>query len=186
MADAPGKRERLVAGAREVFHARGVERTTLADIATAADVPLGNVYYYFRTKDALVEAAVDDLREELREALAALESEPTPEARLKAFVRLLVSEAPLTARQGCPLGTLVSELNKREDETGGAWPDLMRIPIDWAERQFRELGREDADELAVALIASYEGIALLTGTFRDPELMAREGRRLERWIGTLA
>ena len=53
-------------------------------------------------------------------------------------------------------------------------------------RQFRLLGRRDARDLAVALIASYQGIALLTNTFRDPELMAREARRLERWIDSLA
>ena len=54
-----GKRERLVAGASEVIHRQGVERTTIADIARAADVPVGNVYYYFKTKDELVEAAID-------------------------------------------------------------------------------------------------------------------------------
>ncbi len=48
------------------------------------------------------------------------------------------------------------------------------------------MGRRDARELAVALIASYQGISLLTNTLRDPELMAREGRRLERWIDSLA
>ena len=36
------------------------------------------------------------------------------------------------------------------------------------------------------MIASYEGIALLTNTFRDPELMTREERRLEHWIDSLA
>jgi hypothetical protein len=48
------------------------------------------------------------------------------------------------------------------------------------------MGRRDARDLAFALLASYEGTALLTNTFRDPELMVREGRRLERWIDSLA
>jgi hypothetical protein len=48
------------------------------------------------------------------------------------------------------------------------------------------MGRRDARDLAVVLIASYEGIALLTNTFRDAQLMSREGRRLERWIDSLA
>jgi TetR/AcrR family transcriptional repressor of nem operon len=64
--------------------------------------------------------------------------------------------------------------------------EALRIPIDWAEQQFKAMGRRDARDLAVALIASYEGIALLTNTFRDPELMSREGRRLQRWIDSLA
>ena len=50
----PDKRQRLVEGARLVLHQQGVEKTTLADIAQAADVPVGNVYYYFKTKDELV------------------------------------------------------------------------------------------------------------------------------------
>ena len=67
-----------------------------------------------------------------------------------------------------------------------ACAQLLELPIDWAEGQFRQMGRRDARDLAVALMASYQGIALLTNTFRDPELMARESRRLERWIDSLA
>ncbi len=60
----------------------------------------------------------------------------------------------------------------------------------WTEAQFRAMGRRDARELAVALMASYQGISLLTNTFRDPGLMRREGKRLERkrlerWIDSL-
>ena len=68
--------------------------------------------------------------------------------------------------------------------TSGA--ELLRLPVDWAEQQFRSMGRRDARDLAVALIASYQGIMLLTNTFREPELIVREARRLERWIESLA
>jgi len=54
----PGKRDRLIAGARETIHRQGVEATTIADIAEASDVPLGNVYYYFKSKEALAEAVI--------------------------------------------------------------------------------------------------------------------------------
>ena len=55
----PGKRERLIAAAAELLHQQGVERTTLADIAKAADVPVGNVYYYFKTKDDVIAAVIE-------------------------------------------------------------------------------------------------------------------------------
>jgi TetR/AcrR family transcriptional regulator, transcriptional repressor for nem operon len=180
-----GKRERLVEGAREVLHAQGVERTTLADIAQAADVPVGNVYYYFKTKDELVEAVLASRIDDVHAALAMLEQHRTPKARLKAFVRMLTAHAEETAQYGCPQGSLCSELDKRDDGPVQLCAELMRTPIDWAEEQFRAMGRRDARELAVALIASYQGIALLTNTFRDPKLMAQEGRRLERWIDSL-
>jgi hypothetical protein len=54
-----------------------------------------------------------------------------------------------------------------------------------AERQFRELGRRDARDLAFGLIASYQGIALLTNAFRDPQLMTRETERLDRRLDLL-
>ena len=62
----------------------------------------------------------------------------------------------------------------------------MHTPIVWVEQQFTAMGRRDARDLSFALLASYEGMALLTNTFRDPGLMIREGRRLERWIDSLA
>jgi AcrR family transcriptional regulator len=182
---AGGKRERLIDGARQALHAQGVESTTLADIAHTAEVPVGNVYYYFKTKDDLVQAVIAAHADEIRDRLAALEQHRTPKTRLKAFVRMLADQRQQTARYGCPQGSLCSELDKRDDELSRSCAQLITLPIEWAERQFRAMGRRDARELAVALIASYQGIALLTNTLRDPELMAREGRRLERWIDSL-
>jgi AcrR family transcriptional regulator len=180
------KRQRLVAGARELIHQQGVERTTIADIAQAADVPVGNVYYYFKTKDELVTAAIEGHAGDVRALLESLERGGTPQARLKALVSELTAQRELAARYGCPLGSLCSELDKRIDGLDATCAQLLALPIDWAERQFRLMGRRDARDLAVALIASYQGIALLTNTFREPALMARESRRLDRWIDSLA
>jgi TetR/AcrR family transcriptional regulator, transcriptional repressor for nem operon len=181
----PDKRERLIAGARRLMHEQGVEKTTLAEIAHASDVPVGNVYYYFKTKDELVAAAIEAHATDIESVLASLDRHRTPKARLKAFIRMLMDQRDLAARYGCPQGSLCSELDKRDDDLAGAAAELMRVPIAWAEKQFRAMGRRDAADLALALIASYQGISLLTNTLRDPELMAREGRRLERWIDSL-
>jgi len=182
----PDKRQRLVEGASLVLHQQGVEKTTLADIAQAADVPVGNVYYYFKTKDELVQAAIDAQAQDIQTLLASLDRRRSPKARLKAFLRAITDQRALAARYGCPHGTLCSELDKRDDGLGQAGTKLMQLWIDWAERQFRAMGRRDARDLAVALIAAYQGIMLLTNTFREPELIVRETRRLDRWIDSLA
>lgn len=181
-----GKRERLVAAAARAFHERGVEKTTIADIASVADVPVGNVYYYFKTKDQLVRAAIGAQDDYLRELIAELERHDAPADRLKALIRGWVDQREVAARFGCPSGTLAAELDKRADGLDGELAEVMRRLIDWARAQFEAMGRADADALAVGLVASYQGISLLTNTFRDPELMAVEGRRLERWIDDLA
>ena len=62
---------------------------------------------------------------------------------------------------------------------------VIRRLLDWAERQFRELGRPDPDRLAVTLVAGYQGMSLLANALRDPEIMTGEGTRLIRWLDTL-
>src|SRR6202790_3300475 len=138
---APDKRQRLVEGARLLLHRHGVEKTTLADIAQAADVPVGNVYYYFKTKDELVQAAIDAQAQHIETALASLDRHRSPKARLKAFLKLLTAQRETAARYGCPHGTLCSELDKRDDDLGQAGPESMQLWIYWAARQFPTVGR---------------------------------------------
>jgi TetR/AcrR family transcriptional regulator, transcriptional repressor for nem operon len=90
------------------------------------------------------------------------------------------------ARYACPRGSLCSELEKQDSELARAGAELLHGPIVWIEQQFDAMGRRDARELAFALIASHQGMALLSHTFRDPELLVRERRRLERWIDSRA
>ncbi|MQA79681.1 MAG: TetR family transcriptional regulator [Streptosporangiales bacterium] len=183
-----GKRERLIAAARDLVYRQGVARTTLAHIAQAADVPVGNVYYYFKAKDDIIGAVVHTHADQLESTLAELgQRHRSPKARLKAFVRLLAERAASTPPQyGCPYGTLSSELAKQTDGSDPLAAPLMQIQLDWSEQQFRAMGRRDARELAVELVASYQGSAVLTSALGQSELMAHQTRRLEKWIDALA
>lgn len=64
-------RAALLAAARTLFAARGVEPTTVAEIAGAADIAVGSFYNYFATKDELLAAL---LEQALTEELHALQS----------------------------------------------------------------------------------------------------------------
>jgi TetR/AcrR family transcriptional regulator, transcriptional repressor for nem operon len=181
-----GKRDRLVAAAAQLLHQHGIERTTLADIAKAADVPAGNVYYYFKTKDDVIAAVIQSRIQQIQATLAVIDAHHrTPKSRLKTFVREFTAQSEIVAQYGCPLGTLCTELGKRTQLSGLAVAELMRLPTEWAEKQFRSLGRRDAHDLAIDLLAAYEGSALLANTMRDPEVLIRAARRLDRWIDTL-
>ena len=182
----PGKRERLIAAASRLLHQQGVERTTLADIAKAADVPAGNVYYYFKTKDEVIGAVIEAHVQQIKTTLAAIEARHrSPKSRLKAFVREFTAQSELVAQHGCPLGSLCSEIGKRAGPSSFAEAGLMLLLIEWAEEQFRSLGRRDAHDLALELMAAYEGSALLASTLRDPGVLSKAGRRLSHWIDTL-
>jgi TetR/AcrR family transcriptional repressor of nem operon len=181
-----GKRERLVDGARRVLHEHGVEGTTLADIAEAAEVPVGNVYYYFKTKDELVQAAIDAHADTIQTALAELERHRTPRARLKALALTAGERAEDVARYGCPHGSLCQELAKRDDGHDQRAAKLLALSVDWAEEQFHLMGRRDARDLAVSLVAAIQGLSLLAESFHDPQLLTRQAHRLARWIDELA
>lgn len=168
-----------------MFYEQGVEKTTIADIAHAADVPPGNVYYHFKTKDAFVHAVIDTHADVLTGVLAEAAELADPAERLKAVIRGWVDQRDLAARYGCPFGSLAAELDKRADAFGGEPARVMGLLVDWAREQFAALDRADAAELAIAYVAAYQGISLLTNTFRDPDLMRTEGARLERWIDSL-
>ena len=186
MARAAGKRRRLTAAAAQVLHEQGVERTTLADIARVADVPVGNVYYYFKTKDELVRAALSEHRSHLDELTGRLDELPDPLDRLKGLIGAWVGLRDTAARHGCPTGTLAAELDKRADgildvEAGA----VIRRLLDWAAQQFRALGVPDPDDHAVTLVSAYQGMSLLANALRDPDIMTREGARLLRWLDSL-
>ncbi|GGK39331.1 TetR/AcrR family transcriptional regulator [Nocardia camponoti] len=180
------KRERLIDAAIRVFYEQGVEKTTIADIARAADVPVGNVYYYFKTKDQFVETVIAAHEAILDATITALEQLPAPAQRLKAMVAGWVDQRDMAANFGCPFGTLATELNKRNEPFAAEPARVMQRLIDWARTQFEALDRDDADELAIAFIAAYQGISVLTNTFGNPALMTTEGARLQRWIDELA
>ncbi len=180
-----GKRDRLIAAAREVIYVNGVNSTSLADIAAEADVPLGNVYYYFRTKDDLVRAVIQDHLNMAQGLLSAIEAGAAdPGERLKTFFGALAGDTDQIASYGCPFGSLCMELDKSAAGPGAA-ADLMRVPIAWLERQFIAMGRQDAHDLAMEVMARYQGAALLTSTLRDPAVMAAAKSRAAAWIDAL-
>jgi TetR/AcrR family transcriptional regulator, transcriptional repressor for nem operon len=182
---AEGKRERLVRSAADLLYRRGVDSPTLAEIAQQADVPPGNVYYYFKSRDELIEAVIDTRIAELRNALDSLSARADPRARLKGLARLWSANQADIAVSGCPIGTLCSELNKRDRGLDSRSAVLLSAAVNWIADQLRHLGCSDAPELAMTVLATVQGSALLANTLRDPKIMTSQMRRLERWIDTL-
>jgi AcrR family transcriptional regulator len=156
------------------------------EIAEVADVPVGNVYYYFKAKDDIVAAVIEGHIEEVMSILTGIERKHrSPKARLKALIAVFASQSELVAQYGCPLGSLCSELGKTPRHSDIAGARLMNVWIDWAEEQFRQMGQRDTRDLAVSLLAANQGSALLSNTFRDPSVHVREARRLTRWVDSL-
>ena len=66
-------RAHLLATALRVFRERGLEAATMRELASAAGTSLGSAYYYFPSKEAIIQAYYDDVQaEHARRVTAAL------------------------------------------------------------------------------------------------------------------
>ena len=149
-------------------------------------MPLGGVYYYFRTKAAIGEAIAAQRGEEFQQLRALWERARTPKERLKAFVNSTVEGRDALVRAGCPVGSLCAELGKEKTPLAAQVARPLRDLLSWAETQFAALGRKrDKTGLAMHLLAALQGVSLLANCLRDPNLVVEEGKRLNAWIDTL-
>ena len=180
------KRERLMEAAKTLIHQQGLSQTTLADIAHESGVPLGNVYYYFKTKDDIAAAVIDEYRQGTDRVLREVtDKEPDPKKRLLFMVRRMSSAKDEIASHGCPVGSLCQELNKSSTILAAQADDIFKSQIKWAAEQFRLLGKKDAADLAVQLVASLQGTSLLANAMQSPEMASRQLARLCNWINEM-
>jgi AcrR family transcriptional regulator len=81
-------RASILEAALEMFRERGYERTTMRAIADAAGVALGNAYYYFHSKEHLIQAFYGRTHDEhLAASASILEKERDLKARLLGVLR---------------------------------------------------------------------------------------------------
>ncbi len=81
----------IIDAALRLFRERGYEATTMRAIAAEADVSLGNAYYYFKSKEHLIQAFYDRTQVEHAEAAApVLEREIDLAARIIGVVEAWV------------------------------------------------------------------------------------------------
>ena len=80
-------RQHIVDTALQLFREQGYDATTMRGIAAAAGVSVGNAYYYFPSKQHLVQAYYDHSQElHVAAAAPALAEETTFQARLRAVL----------------------------------------------------------------------------------------------------
>jgi AcrR family transcriptional regulator len=177
------KRSRLIDTASKLTYERGFAKMALADIAHDAAVPLGNIYYYFKTKAEIGEAVIARRVAEVREIRRQCEPSGQARERLLAFVQIVVDAREALARSGCPVGSLCAELHKDAGDLAAQSGQPFRELLKWFEVQFDEIGRgREKTALALHLLSALQGIALLANTFHDPELIVIEAEQLRTWI----
>ncbi|MBP2391752.1 TetR/AcrR family transcriptional regulator [Aeromicrobium fastidiosum] len=89
--------------ARQLFADRGFAGTSLQDIADAMGVQKANVYYYFKTKAAILHALLDERVSALEALLESFESEASSEVRRERMIAAYVDNAVTAYRTVAPV-----------------------------------------------------------------------------------
>lgn len=163
------KGERLRAAAVQVAYEQGLERLTLANVAAAAEMPLGSLYYYFKTRDDVADAVAVDLAGQFLGRKAAWEAAGSPAAALKAFAQMSVELEGQLVRFGCPIGTLLAQTGKMADPARTRAGQVLAELTAWAATQFGALGlAEDAARAeARRMLRGLEGAAMMAHATGD-------------------
>jgi AcrR family transcriptional regulator len=183
---AAATREQIVEAADRLFYHHGYEHTSFADIAEAVGLSRGNFYYHFKSKDAILDAVIEARLADTRRMLEQWETEqPTPVSRIMRFVEIVLANGADIQEYGCPVGTLNTELAKLDHAMIGQARRLFTLFRDWLRHQFALLGHtQQADELAMHVLAFSQGVAVLSNTFRDEKFVRREVDRMRDWLST--
>lgn len=186
--NARSTRDQIIETADRLFYQNGYEHTSFADIAEAVGISRGNFYHHFKTKDGILEEVIRLRLAKTEGLLARWEREGRrPEERIRSFVGILIANQTKIMRHGCPVGTLCNELAKLAHPAKDDAAGLFALFRAWLRRQFELLGRtEDADELAMHLLARSQGVATLANAFQDERFIEAEVRRMHTWLNECA
>jgi TetR/AcrR family transcriptional regulator, transcriptional repressor for nem operon len=186
--DAEATREHIVRAADELFYQRGFQHTSFADVAGEVGISRGNFYYHFKTKDEILAAVIGARIAERRRMLRQWEAEQdTPAGRIRCFVNIVITNGTDIEKYGCPVGTLTTELSKLGHPSLDSATAIFTLFRSWLGEQFAALGRaDDADELAMHVLAASQGIAVLSQAYADREFVRREADQLCAWVDAQA
>lgn len=177
-------RDLIVEAADQLFYRQGYEHTSFADIAEAVQISRGNFYHHFKSKDDILDAVIGLRLANTRMLLERWERDgKTPAERIRSFIHILIMNRTKIKNYGCPVGTLCSELAKLDHGSQAEANKLFTLFRTWLRKQFTLLGRgEDADELAMHLLARSQGVATLANAFHNEKFITQEVKQMEDWL----
>jgi len=180
-------KNRIVETAQQLFHMKGFSNASMDDIIKKSGVKKGNLYFYFKSKDALGYAVLNRFTEDFMQRHQNLAARPGRSLQ-KIYEMLDRMEHALQERNcrgGCPFGNFAIEMSdihegfrNRVEKVFDAWTHQLQEILDSA-KQEGELNRSlDTQALAQLLVAVIEGATMLAKTKKDAKAFRNCARSL--------
>jgi AcrR family transcriptional regulator len=159
--------QRIIKEASARFRRDGIGATGLQPLMKALGLTHGGFYSHFKSKDELVEEALQEAGDQCAVVCAELFAEDRP---LEAFIDTYLSEWHQTSpHEGCPLPTMSSELGLR-----GQPSPTSDVVLNARLQQIEStLEGEDAADQSVFIMSALVGALLLSRSVESPELAQR-------------
>lgn len=158
--NATSKRDLLVKAAASRFHRFGLPASSIVEVANDAGIPPGNVYYYFRTKDALAAAVQDYWERRTADALDEIDARHgDASARVHDFLDRSERNAPIYAETGCPIASLSRDFRNGGPALQPLAGRIFEKQAEWLRTQFAKIGlpKHAQAGAAWAILTSVQG-----------------------------
>lgn len=188
MKNEPDTRSRILSISRELFHGRSYADVGIKEICDLAKVQKGSFYHFFKSKQDLAMAVIDDMSDDWANGFVAEAFDPAlpPLERLDYMVDAAYywqkAATDMEGRMpGCLFGNLALEVSTRDEVLRAK---LIAV-FEKASSKFHEaleeaVERGDIEPLntqatGLAMLAFLEGVILLAKTKNDPEVVLELG-----------
>jgi AcrR family transcriptional regulator len=163
--DPETRRAELISVARRLFTAQGVEATAVSDIVRAAGVAQGTFYWYFRSKDDVVAAVVEQMGAAWvgRAEVLAVSEDLNPLRKLAMVLAVLRRARPATREADGAVGDDLGLLRTQLDRSLG--PRFHRVVASVLEEGARdgEFNIRYPEETAALIVAALTGFEEIRG-----------------------
>lgn len=191
--DMSGPRERILMAAWDLFHAKGIEGTSVDDILRASETGKSQFYHYFGSKDGIVKAALETARDlianNMIEGCGEINSWDDLEESLNSYTEKIEY---YNYTRVCPIGRFAVELGA-DDESVRKEIELIyetkkRFIRDFlikAQARDELCDNVDIDAVTEFYHASVLGACILAKTYKSSEPVQRVNERLLDYIRSL-
>jgi TetR/AcrR family transcriptional repressor of nem operon len=153
--DTAKTRARIVAAAAELFRARGIEATSVADVMSSVGLTVGGFYRHFESKDALVAEAIERASREVA-------------ARGPGGLDGYLSDAHRRhPGRGCPVAALCSEVPRGSKTTKAAFTDALERLLGDVKAAMPAGSRGDRRKVLFTASAAVGALVLARATHDD-------------------
>jgi len=188
-------RQNILEKAFELIYKNGYQSTSVDDIIATIAVTKGAFYYYFKTKDKMGVAIINEiLKPSMQDTfIIPLENSSNPIEKIYEMIHFFLFENPfMKFEYGCPTGNLINDTSNRHIEISKAMNELI---FDWQTSFEKAIQRSiekgilknniDPKQITYFIISSYWGIRHFSKVYNNNDCYYNYLKELRRYLDNL-